>query len=118
MSKQAAILQEAGTGRVILARVEAGTSLWQRTVGLMGRRGLDAEGGLWLEPCNGIHTCFLRFPIDVIVLDGEGRVLRMAENVRSWRIFGPVRGGRVIVEMPAGTIRAKNIRAEERYRLA
>jgi uncharacterized membrane protein (UPF0127 family) len=97
------------TGRVLVARLEQATSLWQRAVGLMGRRSLAADSGLWLEPCNAIHTFGMRFPVDVVFLDREGVVLRVIENLRPWRVVWTVRGARATLELPPGTLRAQSI---------
>ena len=39
--------------------------------GLMGRRKLPPDDGLWVIPCPGIHTIGVLFPIDVIYLDAQ-----------------------------------------------
>ncbi|HLO94144.1 MAG TPA: DUF192 domain-containing protein, partial [Burkholderiaceae bacterium] len=52
-------------------------SFWQRLGGLLVRPRLGAGEGLLLKPCNSVHTCFMRYAIDVIYLDREGRVLKL-----------------------------------------
>ena len=84
-------LVEGDTGRVVVSRLEVARSLWQRSVGLLGRASLDKHSALWLEPCGGIHTLGMRFPIDVLFLDREGNVLKTVSNLRPWRFCGPVR---------------------------
>ena len=73
----------------------------RRMKGLLGRRGLGEDEGLLLQPASSIHTLFMRFPIDVVFLDRELRVLRVAEGVRPWR-FAAARGARAVLELPAG----------------
>jgi uncharacterized membrane protein (UPF0127 family) len=73
----------------------------RRMKGLLGRRALSADEGLLLEPASSVHTWFMRFPIDVVFLDRELRVLRIAENVVPWR-FAAKRGARSALELPAG----------------
>lgn len=110
-------LREAETGRIIAARLEVAKSLWRQTVGLLDRRALAPDGGLWLEPCNSIHTIGMRFAIDVLFLDCTGRLLRALPNVRPWRICWPVLRARVVVELPAGSIAQRNIQLGNRYQL-
>jgi uncharacterized membrane protein (UPF0127 family) len=110
-------LRDAETGRVLVSRLEVADTAWKRAVGLLGRRSLAANTGLWLEPCNGVHTLAMRFPIDVLFLDREGRAIRLVESLRPWRFCGPVRGGRVVVELPAGTLAARAVRPGARYRM-
>lgn len=108
-------LRETDTGYILVPRLRIADTAWKRAVGLLGRAMLEAGEGLWLEPCNGIHTLGLRFPIDVLFLDAEGRALRLVSNLRPWRLCGPVRGARIVVELPAGTLAACRIRKGARY---
>lgn len=62
-------------------RVVDARSPWRRLHGLLGRRGLGPDEGCLLRPCRAIHTLGLRFPIDVVWLDEELRVLRVDEAV-------------------------------------
>lgn len=73
-----------------------------RLFGLIPRRGLGAEEGLWLEPCAMIHMCFMSFAIDAVFLDKELKVLRVIENFRPWRFSPWVPGARGVLELPAG----------------
>src|SRR2546421_8542858 len=91
-------LLQTNTNRVLVARLEIADTLWKQTVGLLGRNGLPPEGGLWLEPCNGIHTFGMRFSIDVLFLDAEGHALRVVSSLKPWRIYGPVWKARAVVE--------------------
>lgn len=97
-------LRLAETGQVVAERLETADTAWKRVVGLIGRKTMPPGTGLWLEPCNGIHTLLMRFPIDVLVLDRAGTVLRVVPHLRPWRYCGPIRGARIVVELPAGTL--------------
>ena len=74
---------------------------WTRFRGLMGRRELVPGQGLLLRPSGSIHTCFMRFPIDVVFMDGELEVLRVARVVRPWRARLQ-RGAKAVLELAAG----------------
>lgn len=110
-------LRDADTGRIIAANVEMADTSAKRAVGLLGRRGLEQNSALWLEPCNGIHTFGMRFAIDVLYLDKAGIALRVLPNVRPNRMRLPLRGVRVTVEFPAGTLAALGVKAGGRYLL-
>jgi len=79
-------------------------SFWARFRGLMGQPSLPPGEGLVLFGDNSIHMFFMRFPIDVLYLDGERRIIRLDEAMQPWRVGPMVRGCRCIVELPAGTI--------------
>lgn len=110
-------LWELESSHVIVPRLEIADSFWRKTVGLLGRRSLDADSGLWFEPCNGIHTIGMRFPIDVVFLDKNGAIMRLASNVRPWRICGPVRGAKVVIELPKGAIASQGLQCGQRVML-
>lgn len=86
-------------------RAVAARSFYQRLRGLMGKPSLPLGEGLLLFGDNSIHTFFMRFPIDVLYLDGELRVVRLQESMPPWKIGPLVRGCRCIVELPPGVIR-------------
>lgn len=58
----------------------------------------------------GIHTFFMKFPIDVMILDREGRVVKLKRNLRPFKIFFWNPYNSIVVELPAGTIRDKKIK--------
>lgn len=74
-----------------------------RLRGLMGRTFLAPGTGLWLDPCNGVHTFRMRFAVDAVMLDKDLRILRIATNIRPNRIVWPVHKGHSTLELPAGT---------------
>ncbi len=78
-------------------------SFWSRGKGLIGRGGALEDHGLVICPCNAIHTCFLSFPIDVLYLDRQSRVLRILPALQPWRIGPIVWRGKTVIELPAGT---------------
>jgi uncharacterized membrane protein (UPF0127 family) len=84
-------------------RAERATRFIERLTGLLGRAQLDAGEGLQIVPCNCIHTFFMRFPIDVIFLDGAQRVLKIAPRTPPWRVIGCSQA-RSVLELPAGTV--------------
>ena len=103
------------SGRVIVAHLELADTLWKQTVGLLGRKSLSTDGGMWLDRCNGIHTFAMQFPLDVLFLDSSHILVRAVSQVAPWRICGPVLKARVVVELPAGTIERQNIQIGKQY---
>ena len=73
-----------------------------RLFGLIPRRALGPEEGLWLEPCAMIHMCFMRFAIDAVFLGEGGKVLRVLPDLSPWRFSPWVPGARGVLELPAG----------------
>lgn len=73
-----------------------------RREGLLGRTNLPEGSALILAPCSGVHTCFMRFPIDVIFVRRNGTVVRIVRELSPWRIgISPL--AFAVVEVAAGT---------------
>lgn len=88
-------------GDVLVSAIEYARTPGRRMRGLLGRSALGAGNGLWIEPAPSVHTYFMRFAIDVVFLDRDRRVLRVAERIAPWRVVG-ARHARVALELPAG----------------
>ncbi|HMH08559.1 MAG TPA: DUF192 domain-containing protein [Terriglobales bacterium] len=79
---------------------------WSRFRGLMATDVVrfPAGEGLWIVPCHGVHTFAMRFPIDVVYLDGDKVVVHMEENLKPWRV-APVRmRAASVLELPGQTL--------------
>lgn len=83
-------------------------SLWQRMQGLLGRTDFLANEGLILQPCSSIHTFFMHFPIDVLFLNKNMRVIKQIQNMPPFRLSTIVWTSCLAIELPAGTIQQTN----------
>jgi len=100
-----AMLRNANTGEIIATRVQAAVTWVERAVGLLTRREIRPDEGLWIEPCSAIHTLGMRVPIDVIFLDRGKRVIASHRNVRSWRWAVVCWKARSVIELGSGALR-------------
>ncbi|MGO8746613.1 MAG: DUF192 domain-containing protein [Thermoguttaceae bacterium] len=91
------------TGKTVVAQLRIADGFWSRLVGLQLRRPLPSDAGLLLVPCNSVHTCFVRFPVDVVFLDRRGVVLAVRRGLRPWRLALGPRGSRAVLEVLAGS---------------
>jgi uncharacterized membrane protein (UPF0127 family) len=81
--------------------------LWGQTRGLLSHDHLDPAEGMLFErsrfvPFMSMHMFFMRFPIDIVFLDGQGRVLKVNRDLRPWRFSSVVFGARFALELAAG----------------
>jgi len=90
-------------GTTVAGQARKAESFWARLVGLMGRSGLEEGEGLLLSPCSSVQTLFMRFPIDVIFMDRDARVVKVAPALRPFRLALGGRGARDALEVTAGT---------------
>jgi uncharacterized protein len=94
---------ETANGTIVADHVEVADTLWTRFAGLMFRSELPPGHGLAIRPCNSIHMFFMRFALDVVFVDADGRVVRVLDSIRPWRASSLVRGAKAAIELPAGT---------------
>jgi uncharacterized membrane protein (UPF0127 family) len=80
------------------ARVAAG--LRARLLGLSHLDREEAGGGLLIPRCSSVHTFGMRFALDLVFLDGEGRPISFRRAVPPRR-FAWDRRARSILELPA-----------------
>jgi hypothetical protein len=65
-----------------------------------------AGRGLWIVPCHGVHTFGMRFPIDVIYLNGDKIVVHIENELKPWRM-APVRlAAASVLELPGNIIQS------------
>jgi uncharacterized protein len=84
------------------AIVSAESSAERRT-GLLKHAKLDEGTGLWIVPCEAVHTFFMKFALDLIYLDRKRRVKAVARAVKPWR-FSMCLPAHSVLELPVGTI--------------
>jgi uncharacterized protein len=111
------IARDLETGVVIASHVSVANSRITRAVGLLSRGHLPAGEALWIMPCRGVHTCGMRFAIDVVALDADGIVVDVVWALRPWRFRLPRRGSLSVLELPAGTLRASRTSVGHRIAL-
>lgn len=72
-----------------------------RFKGLMGEDHLPEGEGLLLLNCGAIHCCFMKFPIDVIYLDRDNKVVAV-ETVKPWHAGKIYHGVKNVLEVNQG----------------
>jgi len=82
-------------------------SSWrERARGLLGRDGLDVGVCMLLSPCGWIHTFGMRFALDLVFLDAQGRIVQCIRGVRPGRIRWGGWRARSTLEAQAGWLPA------------
>ncbi len=89
-------------GTVLATRLEKAHTASARNKGLLGRDGLLPGEGLWIAPCESVHTFFMRFPIDLVYLDRKLKVRKVRHSVGAWRMSACL-SAKSVLELPAGT---------------
>ena len=91
-------------GIVLAESAELAESFFSRLKGLLGRSGLANGEALIIKRCNSIHTLFMRFPIDVMFVGKDNRVVKTLSKVKPFRLSGVYFGACLAIELPSGVI--------------
>ncbi len=88
----------------IAFRVKVADSITGRLIGLLGKRFLKPDSGVWIVPANAIHTIGMLFTFDAILIDKNFKVVGLRELIRPFRITRPNFRAESVIEVPAHTI--------------
>jgi uncharacterized protein len=83
--------------------VEVADTSEKRRTGLLHHKRLEPGEGLWITPCESVHTFFMKFPIDLVYVDKKRRVRKVRKAVPPWRLSACLTA-HSILELPAGTV--------------
>lgn len=88
--------------REILLKVELADSFLKRFKGLMFRKSMPSDYALLLSPCNAIHTFSMRFPIDVVYLDRDSRVVYIEKSMQPNKVGKTIKSAVQVLELNSG----------------
>lgn len=94
---------------IIVENLFLADSFWSRMKGLMGKKDLPEDEGLLLVPCNSVHSMFMRFPIDLLFLNRELRVIKIIDRFKPWKATPIIRDCYQVVELKAGVASIKGV---------
>jgi uncharacterized protein len=88
----------------IAFRVKVADSILSRLVGLLGKRSLQPDSGVWICPANAVHTIGMLFSFDLVLIDKDFKVVGIRELLRPFRITMPNTKAESVIELPAHSI--------------
>ena len=86
---------------VLAAAAEVADTSAKRRTGLLKHTRLAPGEGLWIKPCESVHTFFMKFAIDLVYLDRKLQVRKVRHAVPPWRLSACLTA-HSILELPAG----------------
>lgn len=106
-------------GTIIASEVERADSFLKQAVGLMFRKQIPESYAMLFdmgyEQIMSIHMLFVFFPIDVVYLDKERRIVDVRTRLRPWiGLSWPRKPSQYVIEMPAGTADRFGLKAGEK----
>ncbi|HLV61495.1 MAG TPA: DUF192 domain-containing protein [Fredinandcohnia sp.] len=104
-------------GVVLAQRVRRADTFGRRLRGLLFAPPLRPGEALWIVPCRSIHTFAMRYTIDAVFLDADGRVVHVCSHLAPWRATRVVPRARTVLELPAGVVEQSGTRPGDRIRI-
>ncbi|RXH54345.1 DUF192 domain-containing protein [Granulicella sibirica] len=109
LQRNGILVINATNGAIVCSSGHIANTFVLRLKGLLGKRGMQDDAGLLITPSSGVHTFGMLFPIDIISLDKNNRVLGAWERTGPWKMRGLTLRTRSVLELPAGKIRRSGI---------
>lgn len=104
-SKQRQVFVYNKTRETFLAfRVAVADSIVGRLVGLLGKKSLPPDSGVWIVPSNAVHTIGMLFSFDLVLIDKDFKVVGLRELVRPFTVTWPNHRAESVLELPAHSI--------------
>lgn len=97
------IVRNSTRGVLLADRADLADTSATRRTGLLKHTGLEPGEGLWIVPCESVHSFFMKFTIDVLYLDRAKKVRGARRRMAPWRVSACLPAHSVL-ELPAGTI--------------
>jgi uncharacterized membrane protein (UPF0127 family) len=97
-------------GTVLAAAADIADTSAKRRTGLLKHTGLAPGEGLWIAPCESVHSFGMKFAIDVVYLDKKKKVRSLRKNMVPWRMSACLTAHSVL-ELPVGVIDASKTQA-------
>lgn len=101
-------LLNSDTNQIIAKEVTIANTFLSRLIGLLDKKELPFDNGLWLIPCNSIHTFGLKFNIDAIFLNKNNTIVYLMENLGKNKISPVIFAAHSVLEIVQGTIKTSN----------
>jgi uncharacterized membrane protein (UPF0127 family) len=90
-------------GTILAERAAVAETPTARRRGLLGTASLGDGEGMVIYPCRQVHTVGMKYPIDVVFVDGNWVVRRVVHGLKPWRLSPLALSARAALELPAGT---------------
>lgn len=97
-------------GKVIASNVIVANTFFKRLKGLLGKKGLEEGSCILINPCNSIHTFFMKFPIDVLFLDQQYKVVKVVKDLAPGRMSPYMKDARFVVELDSRKVHKENVK--------
>lgn len=97
-------LKNHNNSQLLSAKVHMAKNFSSRLKGLMFSPPLKDQNCLWISKCKSIHTCFMKFSLDVVFVDKKLKVIKIIKNLKPWKLTGIYLKADSVFEFNAGKL--------------
>jgi uncharacterized membrane protein (UPF0127 family) len=109
------VLYRADNPEPLLSDVMHTSNTLERMRGLLGRPPLQPHQALLIRPCSSVHTFGMRYPIDLVFLDENWRIIKLVHALRPRRITWAW-GAQMVIELAGGILSRLNLTPQTQLR--
>jgi uncharacterized membrane protein (UPF0127 family) len=110
------MLRNVRAGEILAVTLIPAFARATRNKGLLGRHSLEPGSAMILAPCSSVHTFFMKFAIDIVFVARDGRVVKIRERCRPWRLALGL-GAFAVIELAAGAVAPSGTRVGDRLEI-
>lgn len=81
----------------------------ERLGGLLVLAPLQSNEGLWISPCNSVHTFGMKYVLDLVYVDKHDKVCGLVNSVKPWRVSLCLKA-KAVIEMTAGSLQSLDLK--------
>lgn len=97
-------VHNASTDRELGSRIALADGFLTRLRGMIGRPPPEEGEGMLIAPSQGVHMWWMKYPLDVALLDRDGEVLETYPDLQPGKRTRILRKARYALELPVGTL--------------
>lgn len=70
---------------VLASQVKVADDFIGRLIGLMFKKSMNGFDALLVVNTKSIHTCFMRYSMDLLFLDKKNKIIKISRYMKPWR---------------------------------
>ncbi|WP_461205473.1 DUF192 domain-containing protein [Clostridium sp. DL1XJH146] len=103
-------LKNKTNGTIVVSNVVEANTFFKRLKGLMFTKELSPQTAMYIHPCNGVHTYFMNYAIDVLYLDINNQIISIDKNMKPYKLGKPHQNAVAVIELSNGMIEKSQLR--------
>jgi len=86
------------------SNIKLANTFWSRLKGLMFQDSFGEHDGIYFTWSKSVHNCFVKFPIDVIFISKDYKIVKIIRSFKPWRFTRIYLTASHVIELPENTV--------------